>query len=234
MLRDHILSSLPQHSDSSGQPFPLLGEGHEETMAEKHSMGFLLCLGVIHLPRLGSCVWPAEDRRAVFRQGTSFYLLRRAKIQRYLLQTIPSLSRVMLPFSQPVPTSSAGLFSLPSITKVSNLQKVPILTSGSFLFIRPYQASYASAWEPAPPVHSKSAQTMADSCCVHPGSPPPVSASNALQLTLEEASQNPSYPRSNPWRAGLGNGKQLQLLMLSRGIWAVAMKVPGSGPVDRL
>lgn len=222
----HLCPSILTHQGS----LPLAGRGkHEETMAEKHSMGFLLCLGVIHLPRLGSCVWPAEDRRAVFRQGISFYLLRRAKMQRCLLWTTPGLSRVMLPFSQPVPTSSAGIFPLPSITKVSVLQEMPILTSASFLFIRPYQGT----WDPAPPVRSKAAETMAASCCVQLGSPPPVSALNALQLTLEETSQNPSYPRSNPWRAGLANGKQLQLLMLSGGIWALAVKVPSSGPVDR-
>lgn len=62
---------------------PLAGRG-KETMAEKHSRGFLLCFGVIHLLRLGNCVWPAEDKRAVFRQGTSFYLLGRANMQRCL------------------------------------------------------------------------------------------------------------------------------------------------------
>lgn len=155
-------------------------------------------------------------------------------MQRCLLWALPSLSRGTLTFSRPVPPSAVGIFPHPSVTRVSKLQEIPILSSGSFLFIRPFQMSAALTPEPAPPVHFEAAQTMAASCCVWFSSPPPISTSNASQLTLKETSQNPSYPRSSPRRAGLANGKQLQSLMLSQGMWALTVKVPGSDPVDRL
>lgn len=186
-------------------------------MAEKHSMGFLLCLGLIHLPKLGSCVWPAEDRRAVFKQGTSFYLLRIAKIQRCLVWTVPSLSRVMLPFSQPVPTSSAG--DIPTPKHHKSFKSSEGLKIGAHPEFRKFSfhQTLSSITCLSLTASPHCAQTMAASCCVQLDSSPPVSASNALQLTLEETRQNPSYPRSNPWRAGLANGKQLQLLVLSQG-----------------
>lgn len=113
-------------------------------------------------------------------------------------------------------------------------RRCPSLSSGSFLFIRSHQASAALTREPAPPGQFEVAQIAAVSCCVRLNSPPPVSTSNASQLTLRETSQNPSYPRSSPRRTRLANGKQLQSLMLSQGIRVLAVKVPGSDPVDRL
>lgn len=139
-----------------------------------------------------------------------------------------------MPFSRPAPVSAVGIFPHPSVKRVSKLQEMLVLGSGSFLFIRPHQMSAASARELAPPVRFEAGQITAAPCCVRLSSPPPVSTSNASQLTLKETSQNPSYPRSSPQRAGLANGKQLRSLMLSQGMRALTVKVPGSDPVDRL
>lgn len=129
---------------------------------------------------------------------------------------------------------AAVMFLHPSVWGISKLQETSIRCSGSFLFLRPQEVSATSAQEPVPPVYFNTAQTTALSCCIQLCFSSPVSTSNALQLTLEETSQNPSYPRSSPQRAWLANGKQLQSLMLSQGIWALTAKVPGSDPVDRL
>lgn len=69
-----ILSSLLQCFGSAVQPFPLLGEGRVRRPWKSNTAG------MIHLPRLGSCVWPAEGRQAGFRQGASFGLSRGPKI----------------------------------------------------------------------------------------------------------------------------------------------------------
>lgn len=145
-----------------------------------------------------------------------------------------SFSVDILPFSWPVSTSAAGIFLHPSVERVSKLQEMLILSSGSSLFIRPHQVSASPAREPVPPMHFEAAQITAPSCCVRQSFLPPISTSNSLQLILKETSQNPSYPRSSLQRAWLANGKQLQSLMLSQGIWALTVEVPGSDPVDRL
>lgn len=197
-------------------------------MAEKLSMGFLLCLGVIHLLRLGNCVWPAEDKRAVSDREHHFTSWGEPKCRGVYSDTrvYPASPESCCPLAHLCLLLQLGYSHSQAF---QTFRRCPPWIQEVFFSSDPVRH-----WQPDPPVCPKAAQTMAAPCCVQLGSPPPVSASNALQLTLEETSQNPSYPSSNPWRAGLANGKQLQLVMLSWGIWVLAVRVPHSGPVDRL
>lgn len=227
MLKDHLLSSLLQCFGSAAQPFPLLGERSVRRPRQSNAAWAACCaFGWSTSPGLEVVFGMLRAGKQVSDKEHHFSSWREPKRS--------SLSGAILPFSRPVPASAVGIFPHPSVERVSKLQDMLILGSGSFLFIRPHQASAASTRELAPPVRFEAAQTTAASCCGWLGSPPPVSTSNASQLTLKETSQNPSYPRSSLQRAWLANGKQLQSLMLSQGIWALAVKVPGSDPVDRL
>lgn len=170
-------------------------------MAKKHSMGFLLCLGVIHLPRLGSCLacWGWESS---FQTRNIILPLEESQnAEVFTLNYTQSLS----PESRFPLTNLWYLFSwdipTPKHHKSLKSSEGAHPEFRTISFHQTHQTSYTSAWEPAPPVNSKAAQTMAAPCCVQLGSPPPVSASNALQMTLEEGSQNLICPRSNPWRA---------------------------------
>lgn len=153
MLRDHILSSLPQHSYSSGQPFFLLGEESVRRSWQSNTAWASCCaLGWSTSPGL-------EVVFGLLRTGEQF-----SNKEHYFTSWGEPKSRGVYSELYPVSPESCcpsanlcllpqlGIFPLPSITKVSNLQKVPILNSGSFLFPRPYQASYTSVWQPAPAV----------------------------------------------------------------------------------
>jgi len=65
----------------------------------------------------------------------------------------------MVPFSQAVPVSAVGIFLHPNVARVSKLQEMPTLSSGSFLFIRPHQVSAALTQELAPPKCFEASQT---------------------------------------------------------------------------
>lgn len=136
MLRDHILSSLPQHFGSSEQSFPLLGEGRRPW--QRNTAGASCCALGWSTSSGWEIVFGLLRTREQFSDREHHFTSWGEPICRGVWhQSIPSLSRVMLSFSPPVPTPSAGIFPLPS---VSNLQKVPTLSSGSFHFTRPCQA----------------------------------------------------------------------------------------------
>lgn len=159
MLRDHILSSLPQHFGSSEQSFPLLGEGRRPW--QRNTAGASCCALGWSTSSGWEIVFGLLRTREQFSDREHHFTSWGEPICRGVWhQSIPSPSRVMLSFSPPVPTPSAGIFPLPS---VSNLQKVPTLSSGSFHFTRPCQALGAR-----PSCVSQSSSTDHDSSLLCP------------------------------------------------------------------
>lgn len=234
MLRDHILSSLLQYFGSPGQPFPLLGEGSRRRPWQRNAAWASCCaLGWSATPGLEVVFGLLRTGKQFSDKEHHFSSWGEPKCRGVSSEPYPVSPESRCPLANPCLLLQLGYSYSQASQEFQIFRRCPSWVLEVFF-------SSNSIKHHLPQIGNRPPCAVQN--CTDHGSfllcpawfPTSCLASNALQLTLKETSQNPSYPRSNPWRAGLANGKQLQLLMLSRGIWALTVKIPGSGPVDRL
>lgn len=217
MLRPHpFISAL-----AFWAVFPLAGRGkHEDTMAKKHSTGFLLCLGVIHLPGLEVVFGLLRMGEQFSDKEHNFTSWGEPKCRGVYSELHPvSLSRVTFPFSQPVVPLQLGYSHSQASQKSQIFRRCPSWVQDDFFSSDPSNIIHLSLG--ASPSCEFQSSTDHGSPLLCPAWFP----TSCLCFKCFADDPRRRKPKSHlPQKQSL-ESKQLQLLMSSQGIWALAVKV---------